>query len=1018
MAKENIYIYETIKKLILDCLAKYLQMSKPKNSTSSSMADCITALILSGIIDHWKNCISDLIDECMKGNKVLCFIVLRALADIDLLIHYSKTEEDNYTNPISIQTVDKMKIEQKLIDNNQKVKKFIIDIDNSIKTFAENDIYKSDFISGIFDAIRCWANFELNIFKNIELANIVIFMMDNYQIQKPQNLSDLIMECITKSQNSKIYRDINLDEKESPEQLSQRILKKIDKEETVILDLLLKSIFPKLKIFQNIKLNETSEEKRKLLIAYLRIFESIIENYIYLFFNFEDDESHKSQQMLEFFKFFLKYKKRKISYLFIEGMGEMRTFINNFYRFSGLNKDQKSEFINYFMNIFYGVLENCAYNNLPINNLSYLDNEIVNKFNSLVLNRDNQNFTFENKDDIEEYDTEFIEEMMTVENYRNYAGEVFYNIFFIFLENFGDEPSAYILEKKIVSRIYDKDILNDPRYPLILDVILFSLCSLSEVFDIKYPMKCWNIIKKVINDYLSSQIVIQNQGIFIDILVLISKYYNFIAKDKDIFWKAMKFLLDASQKLNNEKIETSCYIILSNLCSEKNENIQDDFNLIKELFNLFNEKYKKYNLYKIAPLQNIIESIFNLIGIKCSNSDKDISQENLQFYSKMINELSSLMNNKVKDLLDKYELNSNNNNKNLEELLISEIVKCFNIQEIILSKLEEFNKEIKNYFINQYLNNYLFLTEKILNIFYTNDKLMTDIFEFYTKIAKSFEVNSQNSIEYLNKLFINFFISEKGSKSYKSILILKELYVSLFKSAEKDNNVYLQCNKCIIENYFIIIQNFKEKIQKIEKLDKNIKEKLKVLFDFIINVFPKLIIDSQDQKIIKLMEDLITFLINCVQLMQKLENEVEINEEFFIINLIKTFNIIFSNKTFVQNCANIAIYLNNSIVELWKTNSFKQFNTTSRNNLVNFYSTALSLDVNFFCNIFVKLIENKFDKKYLQAIVEYLNVFKDKIQNCKKMINTVIQIIKGNEKLIQLDFLQTHTVKEKFQNKK
>ena len=106
--------------------------------------------------------------------------------------------------------------------------------------------------------------------------------------------------------------------KESPEQLSQRILKKIDKEETVILDLLLKSIFPKLKIFQNIKLNETSEEKRKLLIAYLRIFESIIENYIYLFFNFQDDESHKSQQMLEFFKFFLKYKKRKISYLFID----------------------------------------------------------------------------------------------------------------------------------------------------------------------------------------------------------------------------------------------------------------------------------------------------------------------------------------------------------------------------------------------------------------------------------------------------------------------------------------------------------------------------------------------------------------------------------------------------------------------------------------------------------------------------------------------------------------------------
>ena len=1013
VSKDNAIIYENIKKLILECLSKYLKMSKPKNSTSSSMADCITALILSGIIDHWKSCISDLIDECMKGNKVLCFIVLRALADIDLLIHYSKTEEDSYNNPISIQTVDKMKIEQKLIDNNVIVKKFIINIDNSIKNFSEKDEYRNDFISAIFDAIRCWSNFELNIFKNIELANIVIFMMDNYQIQKPQSLSDLILECITKSQNSKIYRDINLDENESPEQLSERILKKIDKDEKKILDLLLKSLFPKLKIFQNIKLNETSEEQRKLLISYLHIFESIIENYIYLFFNFEDD---KSQQMLEFFKYFLKFKKRKISYLFIEGMGEMRMFINNFYRFAGLNQNQKSEFSNYFMNIYYGVLENCAYNNLPINNLSYLDSEIVNKFDALVLNRENQNFNIENRNDIEEYDSEFIEEMMTVDSYRNYAGEVFYNIFFIFLENFGDEPSAYMLEKKIVARIYDDNILNDPRYPLILDVILFSLCSLSEVFDIKYPMKCWNVIKKVINDYLSAQIVVQNQGILVDILVLIYKYYNFVTKDKDIFWKAMKFLLDVSKNINNEKIETSCYIILSNLCSEKNENIQDDFNLIKELFNLFNEKYQKYNLYKIAPLQNILESIFSLIGIKCSNSNKNISQENLLFYSKMISELSSLMNTKIKELLDKYEINPND--KGIKELLISEIVKCYNLQEIILLKLEAFNKEIKNYFINQYLNNYLFLTEKTMNIFYNNDKLMNDIYEFYTKIAKAFEVNSQNSIEYINKLFINFFIAGKGSNSYKSISILKELYVSLFKSAEKDKNLYMECNKYIMEYYYMIIQNFMEKISKIQQLDKNIKEKLKVLFDFVISVFPKLIITPQDEKIQKLMEELITFLINCVQLMQKLENEVEINEEFIIYNLIKSFNTIFSNKSFVQSNNNIGIYLNNSIVELWKTNDFKQFNTTSRSNLVNFYATALSLDVNNFCNIFVKLIENKFDKKYILAIVEYLNVFKDKIVNCKKMITTVIQIIKGNEKLMQLDFLQTHTVKEKLKNKK
>ena len=209
-----------------------------------------------------------------------------------------------------------------------------------------------------------------------------------------------------------------------------------------------------------------------------------------------------------------------------------------------------------------------------------------------------------------------------------------------------------------------------------------------------------------------------------------------------------------------------------------------------------------------------------------------------------------------------------------------------------------------------------------------------------------------------------------------------------------------------------------EKISKIQQLDKNIKEKLRVFFDFIISVFPKLKIDPKSPNIQKLMEELINFLINCMKLMQRLEKEVEINEEFIIFNLIKSFNIIFSNKSFVQNNNNIFYFLNNSIIELWNTNDFKQFNSTSRINLVNFYVTALNLDVNNFCNIFVKLIENKFDKKYIFAIVEYLNVFKGNNSNCKKMLNTVIEIIKGNEKLKQLDFLQTHVAAEKMKNKK
>jgi hypothetical protein len=101
-------------------------------------------------------------------------------------------------------------------------------------------------------------------------------------------------------------------------------------------------------------------------------------------------------------------------------------------------------------------------------------------------------------------------------------------------------------KKKILPRIYDNDILNDANYPLIVDVIFFAICSLSEIFDVldNNQLKSLNVILNVINNFLQMKIVVENSRILIDFMILIYKYHNFIAKEAELFFKVIKFLLN------------------------------------------------------------------------------------------------------------------------------------------------------------------------------------------------------------------------------------------------------------------------------------------------------------------------------------------------------------------------------------------------------------------------------------------------------------------------------------------
>ena len=122
--------------------------------------------------------------------------------------------------------------------------------------------------------------------------------------------------------------------------------------------------------------------------------------------------------------------------------------------------------------------------------------------------------------------------------------------------------------------------------------------------------------------------------------------------------------------------------------------MKDDYNLIEDIFKLFNEKYSMYNYKKILLLKNIMGIILSLLGINHNNSKNILSQEKIEFYKDITQKISFPINEKIKELLLKYENSINNNND--QEFLISEINKSYVIQGQIIFLLDEFNLEIKN----------------------------------------------------------------------------------------------------------------------------------------------------------------------------------------------------------------------------------------------------------------------------------------------------------------------------------
>ena len=990
-------IYNDIKTLIFECVKKrYLNLENPSNIMRKNICDCISILIISGITCSWTTSIEDLIKEANSENQELTYIALRSIADCDLIMNFYESEnDDNYWDDnLNFHNKQKNEIKNKLIENSELVFSFINNVYTNINKFEKN--LKNRIIKSIIDLITFWTQLNLNILKNQNIYTIILELInvteeEDDRIENLKSFAELISKSIITSRNCKLYEFYEkVDENTTDNDILQRISENIDIEEKRGIDQYLDYVLDKFDEY-----NRTKKKNENMLWVYGKIFSSILENYIYFFFDFNNQRNKK---VFEWLQFFISYKKRKISWMFFNCIESMMYFITDYYRFYDYNINQKKEFSNYLMSLLFNVMENCAYKKLNQNDYSQLQKSILYRNNESNWTMKDKNELYNNMNDDLDYDD------IDIKEYRNSAEYVFYSIYIIFKDGLNKD-----FEMLFINQIISLINLNgektqnssDDNNTIKLDIILLVLKSIVKGIDIECSIDIIKIINNFIY-YLSNSSYITNISIFIDYLLLINQFNNLLLIDNTYFEKAILLLLLVSDKNDiNQCLVDSCYQVLENICSELKEKIN-----FEKIFNVFLERfikiYNKYEINNITPLENLIRSMLYIMGL---NEDND--SENKELSDKLYPYINKILEIIINDLHKSLKQQNNNNIK-----LKSGIIKSFLLYKDIFYQIYSSNPLLRKKIMNDFIPNSINDLITIFNLFPNDMDIFKPIIDFYINNSRIIGEDCINSFSLINNIFIQ--LLKSNPNYYQIIDFLGILYKYILSHINNKNEKnYTEENKYILDKFFTLISCSIQYIKAETSFNSTFVEKIKLITNTINDVFPCLFIPIENnqinkdiiQEIIKILD----FLINNINILVKEKNDLI--SDNLISTVIKSVSILLNEKIL----SNFMISLSNNqceelIIQIvgnsWKLLEINKFNFLSNQELSQLYSQIIKFNLGVFNTVFKQCILSTkiFNDTYINNICNYISFYyndKDKINN---FFNNVLSIVYDKKEPDSLEF--------------
>ena len=976
-------VYNDIKNLILEIVNnRYIKLDNPSYIMRNYICDCISILIISGITSSWTTCIQDLINETNSGNPEMIFIVLRSIADCDSIMNFYENENDDFywDDNLQFQQNEKKEIKKKLIENQPLIFDFIGKVYSNVDKFEKK--LKNRIIKSIIGLITFWTKLNLNILINHNLYINIMDLIDTIEEEKDKienlkSMAELINISNLNSKNCKLYEFYEkLEGDISPEQVLQDIFNNVDRNEKEGIEGYLNYIIKKINEF-----NKTKNNNENILWIYGKILSSFLENYIYLFFDFSNKIN---ETIFELLKFFISHKKRKISWMFFSSIESMMNFITDYYRFYGVNENIKNNFSNYLITMLINVMENCAFKKLNPNDFSQLKNIILYKDAESNWEIKDKNELYNNMGE-DDFDIDDID----IKEYRNSAENVFYCIYLIFKEGLNQEINFINNILFSLININDNEIKNsiDTNNAIKLDIVLLVLKSIIPGVDKQKTSD----IAKIINEYiynLSDCIFIHqvNTTIFVDYLLIINIIGDFLVKDKKYFEKVIFILLEVSGMNGvNSYIIESCYKIMSNICEKITEDINYE-KMFQEFFERFKTIYNIYNIKNIEPLENLINSMFYLIGINRYDEIEPGNNKNNHLIP-FIQCILEYIYNELHLLFEK------KNEMNVIDLKAG-IIKVFLLYKNVFHNIHFANSDLRKSINGNFFPKSIDDLITIFKFFDNDIEIFIPIINFYISNAKEISEDCLNNFPNINNVFLQLF--ESNQNYFKITDFLETLYSHVLKNLKKEDKNYLESNKYLLDNFFILVKYSISSIKCESSLNNQLLAKINLLTYTINDVFPLLYIyvdQSENTKnMISEIIEILNFLINIIDsILIKKENEHLLADNFISFNInsiasllneniIKCFLINLSNEQIVQLVIQI-------VNKTWSLLNSKKFNSLSCNALSELYFQIIFFNVEIFCKVFSECLSKFFNKDYTNNIIEFIIFFhKDK--------NRVVEILK------------------------
>lgn len=579
--------------------------------------------------------------------------------------------------------------------------------------------------------------------------------------------------------------------------------------------------------------------------------------------------------LLELFFFFVTNKNLQIAIKSFFVFDTLKEFINRGYKFYNFSLEEKIDFCNYFLKIIEHLLFNCKLKRLKLS----LKKEVA----------------FAEDIDYEDEDSNDGE---SLKNYRREAEYVYYHIFHIIHNNFGNNGEDYIF--KFINNILDNVLnginntnnttsfngTNEIEFILILESLLHFFKSFSDAYEDNAVNKS-NIIE-FISKIINSKIL-ENLNFLLIFLTFLDKAHFLISKDSNLFNIISILLLNIIKNYGSSNIELFCSKILESI-SDSNENLN---------YALFDITYKEYiQLYEsisLLSLSKIASFLCNLIVI-VDKEDKQIvkyNKEEVVKYLELLMEPSKLRIEKAYEMLENNF--SSNTELNLEQKIKYELNKNFVLCHNILKTGYLINVQILNSLFTTYMNKFYVISEKVLKLFAKDTNFVKEILNVYPKILFYLQFNANIYFEALNKLILDLF--NLNNDNFHLISILSILYSQVASSAENKNY--------ILEN-FLLISDFI--ITNISNMKKNQLDALIKFADFfyltVSSFYFENVLIVKEQKSFLIIDNIVNILsFNLQNICEQDLNKIIIK----IFGFILKSSSIFSNE-FVSNKYQIIVY--------------------------------------------------------------------------------------------------------------